>query len=171
MENETLRLQYTVQKRKLFDKYYGHLNSQQRECIYTIHHPLMILAGAGSGKTTVLVSRLAYIIRYGDAYMTDYVPEDCTSDDLQSMTEAMQLDGEQLGEYLERFAVNPPPAWSVLAVTFTNKAAGEIKARLTSIFGEDASQVQDIWTGTFHSVCMRILRRHGELVGYGLRNV
>lgn len=167
MENETQRLQYTVQKRKLFDKYYSHLNSQQRECIYTIHHPLMILAGAGSGKTTVLVSRLAYIIRYGDAYMTDYVPEDYTSGDLQSMTEAMQLEGEQLGEYLERFAVNPPPAWSVLAVTFTNKAAGEIKARLTSIFGEGSSQVQDIWTGTFHSVCMRILRRHGELVGYG----
>ena len=167
MENEALRLQYTVQKRKLFDKYYSHLNKEQRECIYTVNHPLMILAGAGSGKTTVLVTRLAHMIRYGDAYMTDFVPESCTAEELQSMTEAMDLEGEQLGAYLERFAVNPPPAWSVLAVTFTNKAAGEIKARLSAIFGEDSPEAKDIWTGTFHSVCMRILRRWGDLVGYG----
>lgn len=167
MENEALRLQYTVQKRKLFDKYYSHLNKEQRECIYTVNHPLMILAGAGSGKTTVLVTRLAHIIRYGDAYMTDFVPESCTAEELQSMAEAMDFEGEQLGTYLERFAVNPPPAWAVLAVTFTNKAAGEIKTRLSAIFGEDSPEAKDIWTGTFHSICMRILRRWGDLVGYG----
>ena len=78
----------------------------------------------------------------------------------------MSLTGEDLGNFLTKFACEIPRPWEVLAVTFTNKAANEIKARVSSKFGEDSSEVRDIWTGTFHSVCMRILRRYCSCVGY-----
>ena len=167
MQNSQIALSYNVQKRKLFDKYYSFMNPEQREAVYTVNGPIMVLAGAGSGKTTVLVNRLAYIIKYGDAYKNDYVPEDVGAETLKEMEQAMDLDGESLGEYLRRFAIMPPPAWGVLAVTFTNKAAREIKERAGACFGEDSDEVRDMWTGTFHSVCMRILRRWGDCLGYG----
>lgn len=166
MADERTKLEYNILKRKLFDKYYSHLNEEQRECVYTVNGPLMILAGAGSGKTTVLVNRLSHIVRYGDAYYNEWVPDAVTRDDLVSMNEAMSYDSEKLGDYLTRFAIMPPPAWAVLAVTFTNKAANEIKARVAARFGEDSDEAKDMWTGTFHSVCMRILRRWGDLLGY-----
>lgn len=166
MISEKIRLEYTILKRKLFDKYYCFLNDCQREAIYTVNGPLLILAGAGSGKTTVLVNRLSHIIRYGDAYNTNYIPEYVNESTLEEMRNALNLSGDELGNYLTKFAYQTPPAWAVLAVTFTNKAANEIKARIASKFGEESSEPKDIWTGTFHSVCMRILRRYGSLVGY-----
>ena len=63
MPTETQKLRYNVLKRKLFDKYYSNLNDMQRESVYTVNGPLMILAGAGSGTNTVLVSRLTHIVR------------------------------------------------------------------------------------------------------------
>lgn len=162
-----LKTEYTRLKRRLFDKYYGRMNDRQREAIYRTNGPLLILAGAGSGKTTVLVNRLCYIIRYGDAYNTELVPMDATENDLREMEEKYaSLDGEELGEYLTRFAVNPPPAWTVMAITFTNKAAREIKERLVSVFGEGSEAATEIQTGTFHSICVRLLRKYGEQIGY-----
>ena len=67
--------EYLKLKRALFDKCYASLNSKQREAVYTVNNPLLILAGAGSGKTTVLVKRIVFIMKYGNAYLTDYVPE------------------------------------------------------------------------------------------------
>ncbi len=161
-----LRESYLAAKRALFDKYYEKLNSKQREAVYTVDGPLLILAGAGSGKTTVLVNRLCYIIRYGNAYRSDLVPTDVSEDMLAELESALELPREELGEYLTRFAVNPPPAWQVMAITFTNKAAREIKARIASIFGEDSEEAAEIKTGTFHSICVRILRKYGEQIGY-----
>ena len=166
MFSETFRIRYNIIKKKLFDKYYSFLNEKQREAVYTVNGPLLILAGAGSGKTTVLVNRLAHIIRYGDAYLSDFVPESATEETIAEMESAIDLGSTELGDFLTRFAVMPPPAWSVLAVTFTNKAANEIKSRVAAKFGEDSGESRDIWTGTFHSVCMRILRRYCSLVGY-----
>lgn len=153
-------------KRALFDKYYSFLNPVQRSAVYSINGPLLILAGAGSGKTTVLVNRLSYLIRYGDAYNCDYVPEGITDEDVDAVERALVLDGERLGEYLTKFSVSAPAPWSIMAITFTNKAANEIKERINKAFGESEAEASGIWTGTFHSICMRFLRRWADRLGY-----
>ena len=158
---------YLIAKRALFDRYYGSLNNEQREAIYHINNPLLILAGAGSGKTTVLVRRIAYIIRFGNAYLSDYVPFDLDPAHVTALEEAVKADlsREELEALLSEFANNPCPPWRLLAITFTNKAAGEIKARLSAAFPEDPALAGSIWAGTFHSICMRILRRYSEAAG------
>lgn len=166
MLEETLRQSYLSAKRALFDKYFEKLNPMQRKAVYTINGPLLILAGAGSGKTTVLVNRLAYLIRYGDAYNSELVPLDVTDETIDEIKAAADLPHDELGDYLTRFKVNPPPAWQVMAITFTNKAANEIKSRIAAIFGEDSEEVAEIKAGTFHSICVQILRRYGEQIGY-----
>ena len=155
---------YQGAKRSLFDKYYSFLNEPQREAVYTVNGPVLILAGAGSGKTTVLVNRISHIIKYGDAYYTEELPEFITPDAIEDLEKASKSEDKELIEnYLRVLSCNPCKAYNILAITFTNKAANEIKARLESILNESAA---DIWAGTFHSVCMRILRSHGEKVGY-----
>ncbi len=160
----TLADRYNEAKRALFDKAYGSLNSMQRRAVYTANGPLLVLAGAGSGKTTVLVQRIAYIIRYGNAYFSDEVPSDLDESQIKRLTEAHHLTREEILPLLDEFSLEPTPPWSVLAITFTNKAAREIKERLESAIG--AENASDIWSGTFHSICMRILRRFGDKVGY-----
>lgn len=160
---EQQKIRFIKAKKALFDKYYSFLNREQREAVYTVNGPVLILAGAGSGKTTVLVNRIAHIIKYGDAYYTDEIPDFLTEDTIEDLENAINLPNEQIEKYLELFAKNNCKPWDVLAITFTNKAANEIKERLVKTVGEDASS---IWAGTFHSICMKILRSHGELVGY-----
>lgn len=166
MTGVQLREAYLSQKRALFDKYYEKLNDKQREAVYQVNGPLLILAGAGSGKTTVLVNRLAHIIRYGDAVHADLVPTDVSEETIEELKRAGDLPHEELGEYLTRFAVNPPAPWQVMAITFTNKAAREIKSRIGAIFGEDSEEASEIRTGTFHAVCVQILRRFCDQIGY-----
>ncbi len=160
-KDEYLRL-----KRALFDKCYASLNSKQREAVYSVNNPLLILAGAGSGKTTVLVKRIVFIIKYGDAYLTDYIPDFVDVAYINEMKAALAsrdiADAERL---LPDFAFNPCPPYRILAITFTNKAANEIKARLDSAFDSDEPISKDIWAGTFHSVCMKILRFNCEKIG------
>ena len=158
--------EYLRLKRALFDSYYSFLNEMQRKAVYTVNGPLLILAGAGSGKTTVLVNRIAYIIRYGDAYNADWVPGDVDEKVLDELRGAQSLTGRELGDFLTRFTAAPPPPWTMLAITFTNKAANEIKSRLAATFGEGSTEATEIWSGTFHSVCMRLLRRWGTNIGY-----
>lgn len=161
--NEQQKLRFQKAKRALFDKYYSFLNREQREAVYTVDGPVLILAGAGSGKTTVLVNRIAHIIKYGDAYYTEDIPDFLTEDTIEDLENAINLSNEHIEKYLELFAKDNCKPWEALAITFTNKAANEIKERLVKTVGEDASS---IWAGTFHSVCMKILRVYGELLGY-----
>ncbi len=160
-EQQILRINRA--KRALFDKYYSFLNPEQREAVYTVKGPVLILAGAGSGKTTVLVNRIAHIIKFGDAYYTNEIPDCITEDSIEDLEVAKDSPREIIEKYLELFAVNACDPWGVLAITFTNKAANEIKERLIKTVGDDAGS---IWAGTFHAICMKILRVHGELVGY-----
>ncbi len=156
---------YIKIKKQLFDRFYDNLNSKQREAVCTTKGPLLVLAGAGSGKTTVLVRRIVHILKYGSALENDAVPENLP-EDFPKMCEAIaNTDKETLGGFLRTFAVEPCPPWAILAITFTNKAAKEIKNRLLAAF-DDPTVAESIWAGTFHSVCMRILRSHIGLLGY-----
>ena len=160
-----LNLRFINAKRALFDKLYSNLNAKQREAVYTVNGPLLILAGAGSGKTTVLVNRIAHIIRFGNAYEDEYVPESITEADVLRLEGAQMLDNDEIAEVLSEFAVSPCPPWKILSITFTNKAANEMKERIASVLKDDET-AKEIWAGTFHSVCVRLLRRFGERVGY-----
>jgi len=163
----TLSERYIKIKRKLFDRMYSRLNEEQRYAVYTVNGPLLVLAGAGSGKTTVLVKRIEFIIKYGNAYLTDYVPFGMTEEDVTAYENLLASGSdEDLAEALNDFAYDACPAWRVLAITFTNKAANEMKERLDRAFGEGDVSSQ-IWTGTFHKICMRILRKYASEAGLG----
>ena len=163
---KNLSARYLAAKRALFDKAYGSLNEMQRQAVFTTEGPLLVLAGAGSGKTTVLVRRIAFIIRYGNAYHTDTVPQNLTEAHVADLEHAIRLPVEEIEQILPEFICDPCPPYRMLAITFTNKAAGEIKSRLVAQFA-DETLAGDIWSGTFHSVCMRILRTYGDRIGYG----
>ena len=161
-----LRERYIKAKRALFDKVYGTLNDAQRSAVFSVNGPLLVLAGAGSGKTTVLVKRIAFIIKYGNAYYSEKIPASLSEARIEALERACaEYSAEQIEALLPQFADSPCVPWQMLAITFTNKAAGEIKSRLVSTFG-DESVAGDIWSGTFHSICMRILRRYGDRIGY-----
>ncbi len=159
------QIEYNQIKYRLFDKFYSNLNDKQKEAVCTTNGPLLVLAGAGSGKTTVLVRRILHILKYGSACETDMIPSNLPDSFEAACNSAENLSREELGEFLRNFAVSPCPPWAVLAITFTNKAAKEIKDRLSAAF-KDETVASSIWAGTFHSVCMRILRSHISVLGY-----
>ena len=156
---------YLSAKRKLFDIYYSDLNKSQREAVFTANGPLLVLAGAGSGKTTVLVKRIVFLVKYGNAYYSNYVPESVDEEKLIELENAINLPKESLEKTLYEFASAPCAPWQMLAITFTNKAANEIKSRLIAAL-DDSDSANSIWAGTFHSICMRILRSYGDRLGY-----
>ena len=165
VENSTFGEEYLSLKRRLFDKYYSFLSREQREAVYTTDGSVLILAGAGSGKTTVLVNRIVFIVKYGNAYFSRYVPYDIDENKIKKIKNALSLDGEELGSFLREFASAPCQPWQMLAFTFTNKAANEIKKRLGEALGS-GDAAKSIWAGTFHAICVRILRTYGGLRGY-----
>ena len=156
---------YLRAKRALFEKAYSELNPEQRRAVFSVDGPLLILAGAGSGKTTVLVKRIAFIIKYGNAYTSDYVPFDVAEPDVARLENAINLTKDEILPLLDKFAQSPCAPWRMLAITFTNKAAGEIKSRINTQLG-NSDIANEIWSGTFHSICLRILRVHGDKIGY-----
>jgi len=153
---EEFRKRYIEARRKLIASEFQFLNPEQRSAVLATEGPLLLLAGAGSGKTTVLINRIANLIRFGSGSESDYVPEDATEADIAGM-EAGGADGHRIA------AVDPVEPWRIIAITFTNKAADELKSRLARTVGEAA---EDVWAQTFHSACVRILRRDGDRLGY-----
>ena len=144
---------------------YSNLNPCQRQGVLATEGPLLLLAGAGSGKTTVLIHRVANLLRFGRGSDTDEIPVPITEDEVQFLEQyAAAPDAAQrpLMEYL--CAVEPARPWEVLAITFTNKAANELKERLGRMLGEEVAA--DVWASTFHSACVRILRRDIDRLGF-----
>ena len=143
---------------------YAHLNPCQLQGVLATEGPLLLLAGAGSGKTTVLINRVANLLRYGRGSDSQEIPMPISQDEvdfLEAYLRDPQPEQKPLADYL--CAVEPAQPWEVLAITFTNKAAGELKERLEQMLGPEA---RDIWAATFHSACVRILRRDIDKLGF-----
>lgn len=153
---------FTELKRKVLEKEFSKMNSMQKKAIFTVNGPLLILAGAGSGKTTVVVNRIINLIKYGNAYHENVLPE-CTIDDAYIEKMQQYLNGETNEFDSTKLAVDPVKPYQILAITFTNKAAKELKDRLSLAVKENA---KDIWASTFHSTCAIILRKNAEKLGF-----
>lgn len=146
-----------VQARKAYIRaQFSHLNDRQIDAVMATEGPLLILAGAGSGKTTVLINRIENLISFGKAGDCDELPAFADEPAL----EKLRAGGADAAPYA---ALDPVEPWRILAITFTNKAAGELRDRLARKLGEKAN---DIWACTFHSACVRILRRDAEKLGF-----
>ena len=140
------------------------LNPVQQQAVFCTEGPLLILAGAGSGKTTVLVNRIANIIRFGSAYGSKELSRPVTQEDLEHLKETVEHHRTPSADQMRLLAVHPARPWNVLAITFTNKAAGELKERLKAMLGDTVGG--DVNASTFHSACVRILRRDAERIGF-----
>ncbi len=151
---------------KIILKEFERMNNMQLKAVLSVDGPLLILAGAGSGKTTVLVNRIANLMKYGHAYNSDVIETRLDNDTLDLITEYFNGNNGVYPYIKNTLSVDAPKPWEILAFTFTNKAANELKERLSLRIGEDAN---DIWAGTFHSICLRILRKNAELLGYSSR--
>lgn len=163
---DSIEKKYKEIKQAILKKRFSRMNPMQQEAVFQINGPVLILAGAGSGKTTVVVNRIANMIEYGNAYQSEYIPPFVDENSLEFLQDYLddKVEGdiadEQVRHLLADYPVKP---WNILAITFTNKAAGELKERLEGILGEEA---RDIQASTFHSACVRILRREIENLGY-----
>lgn len=161
---ENFESRFCAARRRYIASSFLQLNDMQRQAVLTTEGPLLLLAGAGSGKTTVLIQRIANLIRYGCGSDSAEVPYGITDDDLMflenlsdELTEAERLRADKL------CALRPAVPWSIIAITFTNKAANELKERLVVTVG---AQAYDVWAMTFHSACCRILRREIQRLGF-----
>ena len=147
----------------IIKKEFNRMNNMQLKAVLSVDGPLLILAGAGSGKTTVLVNRIANLMKFGTAFGSNEVNARVDENTINLMNAYYNGDNSVYDDIKRVLSVDAPMPWEILAFTFTNKAANELKERLVLRIGESAN---DIWAGTFHSICVRILRRNAELLGF-----
>lgn len=147
-------------RKKVIKKYFGRMNDRQFEAVTTVNGPVLVLAGAGSGKTTVLVNRILNLVKFGNGYNSTYIPN-LSAEDIKAGEDYINGITDFVPDGI--FADFPAKPWQILAITFTNKAAGELKERIAAKLGDDAN---DIWAGTFHSVCGKILRYNADRLGF-----
>ena len=153
----TFESRFLAARRAVIAARFENLNDMQREGVLTTQGPLLLLAGAGSGKTTVLINRIANLIAFGEGADSSEVPDYITEEDVTYLEEYLKTRDPAMQPQAERLcALRPAAPWSILAITFTNKAANELKSRLQALLGDYA---MDVWAMTFHSACCRILRR------------
>ena len=165
MEPTKFDVQFSAVRRAVIDRVFSRMNDRQREAVYHTEGPLLILAGAGSGKTTVLIHRMINIIRFGRGVDWPYAPSGATMEDFAFLADYLaDPKPENEARAMHLCAIEPARPWEVIAITFTNKAARELRERLERAIGpEDASSV---WAHTFHTACLRILRSNIDRLGY-----
>lgn len=159
----SIQERFLAVRRRVIDDFFAKMNPMQRQAVYAVDGPVLILAGAGSGKTTVIINRIANMIQFGDAYTSSHVPEHISEEDvafLEDYADGENWEMERAFELIRNKVVMP---WNILAITFTNKAAGELRERLSAMLGAVGA---DVNASTFHSCCARILRREIESLGY-----
>ena len=164
MTDKALEKRFIKARKSLIQRDFGRLNDMQQKAVMATEGPLLLLAGAGSGKTTVLIHRIANLLRYGRGSDSVELPREVTEEEVTVLEQAAA--GVPEADYARArglAAVEPCEPWRIIAITFTNKAAGELKARLEKMLGPEAL---DIWAQTFHSACVRILRSHADKLGY-----
>ena len=165
---ENFNARYAAARRAVIARRYRRMNPQQREAVLATEGPLLLLAGAGSGKTTVLIHRVDNLLTFGRGSDCREVPDWVGEEELRFLENFPENPTpEEWRRAIGLCAVEPAVPWSVLAITFTNKAANELRQRLERMCGAAAN---DIWAATFHSACVRILRRNMEDLGEGFTN-
>ena len=162
MDKTDFEKRYADARKRIISRDFSSLNDMQRKAVMATEGPLLLLAGAGSGKTTVLINRVANLIRYGRASDSGDVPEHVGEAELALLEAAATGAVPVTPEVRELCALDPVEPWRIIAITFTNKAADELKTRLASKLGPGA---EDVWAMTFHSACVRMLRRSVDVLG------
>ncbi len=159
-------ISFYKQKKAALKKYFSRMNEMQQEAVFTVKGPVLVLAGAGSGKTTVIVNRIANLIKFGNAYADE--TGDARTNDIEFLKDyaygEYDDDPDAVLDVQDIIAVDTVKPWNILAITFTNKAAAELRERLCDMLGEDGQRIN---ASTFHSACVRILRTEIECLGYG----
>lgn len=161
---QNLTNEFCELRKQYIDAKFMTMNPMQKKAIYNVDGPVLVLAGAGSGKTTTIIGRIVYMVMFGHAYYSTKTTFPVTENDIKELKSVLAGTGsisEHLKSMLQVKPVNPQ---NIMAVTFTNKAAGEMKKRLESKLGKDTAE--KVCAKTFHSACVGILREYAMFVGF-----
>jgi len=151
-------------RKKIIENGYKNLNNKQLEAVVNTEGPLLVIAGAGSGKTTVIIHKIAHLLTFGRAYEDATVPSGISDEELEILEWFANGEIDEIPPHLWNYmSVDAVRPYNVLAITFTNKAAAELKSRLNAKLG---GMGDDVWASTFHSSCVKFLRRDIDRLGY-----
>lgn len=161
---QNLTNEFCELKKQYIDAKFMTMNPMQKKAIYNVDGPVLVLAGAGSGKTTTIIGRIVYMVMFGHAYYSTETTFPVTEGDIKELKSVLSGTGS-ISEHLKSMLqVKPVSPQNIMAVTFTNKAAGEMKKRLESKLGKDTAE--KVCAKTFHSACVGILREYAMFVGF-----
>lgn len=161
---QNLTNEFCELRKQYIDAKFMTMNPMQKKAIYNVDGPVLVLAGAGSGKTTTIIGRIVYMVMFGHAYYSTETTFPVTEGDIKELKSVLSGAGS-ISEHLKSMLqVKPVSPQNIMAVTFTNKAAGEMKKRLESKLGKDTAE--KVCAKTFHSACVGILREYAMFVGF-----
>lgn len=161
---QNLTNEFCELRKQYIDAKFMTMNPMQKKAIYNVDGPVLVLAGAGSGKTTTIIGRIVYMVMFGHAYYSTKTTFPVTENDIKELKSVLAGTGS-ISEHLKSMLqVKPISPQNIMAVTFTNKAAGEMKKRLESKLGKDIAE--KVYAKTFHSACVGILREYAMFVGF-----